>query len=130
MKRQARVVARKEAGLEVFYARYSAVLEAVASRVHALVNKGQKYTSATQLAEWISYDLPTLYRQTFGSTPRPLRVWRVKTMLANANYLGAFEALDVRSVRGQGVTTVVKPRGVPKASKTRGKLRVIRGGKR
>lgn len=111
----------RKATLETFYARYGAVLEAVARRVHALVSRGQKYSTTEDLAVWISKDLPTLYRQTFGVDVKALRAWRVKTMLSNANYLGAFEALDIKSVRGQGVTSVVKPRG---------KLRVIAGGKR
>jgi len=111
----------RKATLETFYARYGAVLEAVARRVHALVGRGQKYSTTEDLAVWISKDLPTLYRQTFGVDVKALRAWRVKTMLSNANYLGAFEALDIKSVRGQGVTSVVKPRG---------KLRVIAGGKR
>jgi hypothetical protein len=119
-KRQLKAVPRKVT-LEVFYARYAAVLEAVARRVHALVARGQKYSTTMDLSVWISKDLPTLYRQTFGVDVKALRAWRVKTMLSNANYLGAFEALDIRSVRGQGITSVVKPRG---------RLRVIAGGKR
>lgn len=120
-KRQLKVASRERVTLDTFYARYEAVLQAVARRVHALVARGQKYSTTMELASWIAHDLPTLYRQTFGSTPKPLKAWRVKTMLSNANYLGAFEALDIRSVRGQGVTAAVAPRG---------KLRVIKGGKR
>jgi len=131
MKTTKRQAARSETtNLDEFYTRYSAVLEAVARRVHALVERGQKYTSSEALARWIGHDLPTLYRNTFGSTPKPLRVWRVKTMLSNANYLGAFDALDIRSVRGKGVTTVVEPRVAKKVRRGRAKLRVIRGGKR
>jgi hypothetical protein len=125
MKTTKRQPARATTNLDEFYTRYSAVLEAVASRVHALVGRGQKYSSTYDLARWIAHDLPTLYRQTFGSTPKPLRIWRVKTMLSNANYLGAYDALDIKTVRGKGVTTEVKPRTRGKA-----KLRVIRGGKR
>jgi len=117
-----KAVPRKSpATLEIFYARYAAVLEAVARRVHAIVGRGQKYSTTTDLSTWVSKDLPSLYRQTFGVDVKALRAWRVKTMLSNANYLGAFEALDIKSVRGQGITAVVKPRG---------KLRVIAGGKR
>lgn len=108
--------------LAEFHERYAAVLEAVARRVHHLAERGQKYTPTRELARWVARDLPTLYRQTFGKGgPKPLREWRVKTMLSNANYLGAFEALDIKAQRGKGLTTVVAPR--------RGRLKLIQGGK-
>lgn len=105
-----------------FFTRYGAVLDATARRVHALVERGAKYTSTEEVAAWIAHSLPEMYRRTFGRTPKPLKTWRVQTMLSNANYLGAFEELDIRAVRGRGLTTVVAPR--KKAA-----LRVIRGGK-
>lgn len=106
--------------LQTFYTRYTAVLEAVSRRVHVLVSRGQRYVATEEVAIWVANDLPTLYRQTFGRTPKPLKVWRIKNMLANANYLGAYEHMDIRSVRGRGITTV-------KAS--RQALHVISGGR-
>lgn len=111
----------RPAKLTEFHQRYAAVLSAVASRVHHLVERGQTFTPTKDLARWIAHDLPTLYRQTFGRTAKPLKTWRVLTMLSNANYLGAFEDLDIRAVRGKGLTTVVAPR--------RGRLKLIQGGK-
>lgn len=107
-----------------FFERYGAVLEAVASYVHAKVERGQKYTPTETAARWIAHDLPTLYRNTFGRTPKPLKTWRVMTMLSNANYLGAYEHLDIVVRRGRGLTVVSTPR---KGSGR--KLRVIKGGK-
>lgn len=107
-----------------FFERYGAVLESVASFVHAKVERGQKYTTTEAVSRWIAHDLPTLYRNTFGRTPKALKTWRVRTMLSNANYLGAYGHLDIRTVPGKGLTVVSSPR---KGSGRR--LRVIKGGK-
>ena len=108
--------------LAEFNDRYAAVLEAVARRIHYLVERGQKYTPTHELARWVARDLPTLYRQTFDKGGvLPLKEWRVKTMLANANYLGAFLALDIKAQRGKGLTSIVRPR--------RRNLTLIKGGK-
>lgn len=115
---------RHRGDLAEFFERYGAVLEAMAGFVHAKVERGQRYTPTEAAARWIAHDLPTLYRRTFGKTPKPLKTWRVMTMLSNASYLGAYEALDVRVVRGKGLTVVSEPR---KGSGKR--LRLIRGGK-
>lgn len=90
--------------LAEFFARYGAVLEHAASYVHGRTKRGQRYTTTEEVARWIGHDLPTLYRQTFGRTPKELKTWRVASMLAHATYLGAMDALDVRCVRGRGFT--------------------------
>ena len=93
-----------------FTIRYAAVIDACSRFVHARHGRGQKYVTTTQLAEFIAHSLPTLYRKTFGSTPKHLKVWRVKTMISNAAFLGAFGDHDVRSVRGRGFTVTVAAR--------------------
>ncbi len=111
---------------QTFFARYAVVLEACARFVHARAIRGHVYTPTADLARWIARDLPTLFKQTFGSNvPSELKEWRVTRMLQDASFLGAYEELDIRTVRGRGVTTVAKPRA-------RGsiKLRLIKGGKR
>ena len=120
--RSVQAAKKRSSDVGEFFMRYGAVLEAVARRVHYLAGRGQKYTPTKELARWVAKDLPTLYRQTFGKGgPKPLKEWRVKTMLSNANYLGAFEALDIKAQRGKGMTTVVVAR--------RGRLKLIQGGK-
>lgn len=110
--------------LSDFFARYGAVLEAVARRVHALRDRGVKFTPTLELASWVSRDLPALYARTFGrEKPKRLKAWRVCAMLSAASYLGAYDALDIRCVRGRGVTTGVAP-------KKRARLTVIEGGKK
>jgi hypothetical protein len=100
--------------LSVFFGRYGAVLEAAAQYVHrrSSATVGQtKWVSTSEVAEWIAKDLPTLYARSFGTGGAlPLKAWRVVTMIRNAGYLGAFEALDIRSARGKGLATVVSPR--------------------
>lgn len=126
--------------LNEFFERYGAVLETVAKFVHAKVERGQQYTPTKVVAKWIAHDLPTLYRKTFGKTPKPLKVWRVMGMLSHANYLGAYLGLDIRSVPGRGLTVVSEPRKgsgkrIRAASAGKAKvriinLRIIKGGKR
>jgi hypothetical protein len=104
--------------LSTFFGRYGAVLEAAAQYVHrrssstlGRVSPSARWVSTYEVAEWIAKDLPTLYARSFGTGGAlPLKTWRVVTMLRNASYLGAFEALDIRSVRGKGLATVVSPR--------------------
>lgn len=115
--------------LSEFFTRYGAVLERVASYVHAKVERGQKYTATEDAARWIAHDLPTLYRQTFGRAPKPLKTWRVMTMLSNAAYLGAYEALDLRAVRGKGITIVSEPRKGSGRALRAASLKVIKGGR-
>jgi hypothetical protein len=121
---------RRPAGdLGEFFERYGSILETVARYVHAKVERGHVHTPTKQAARWIAHDLPTLYRKTFGKTPKALKVWRVMSMLSHARYLGAYEALDIRCVPGRGLTVVSKPRkGSGKKIRAAG-LRVIRGGK-
>ena len=108
---------------EAFVSRYHAVIEAAARFVHSRASKGVPFTTLDVVSEWIAHDLPTLYRQTFGGgTPKPLRAWRVRRMLQDANYLGAFAELDVKAVRGKGFSPVAKPR-------KRSTLRLVVGGK-
>lgn len=102
-----------------FMERYSSIIDAAANRIHYLVSRNHQYTPTVEVANWIISSLPSLARKTWG---RELKRWRVVTMLSNARFLGAFEDLDVRSVPGKGLTTVVKPR--------KGKLRLVKGGKR
>jgi hypothetical protein len=90
-----------------FVARYGVVLESAARRVHALVGRGQPYTTTGDVADYIVNNLPTMCRKTWGKN---LRAWRVKNMLANASFLGAFDDLDIVAVRGKGLTTRRKPR--------------------
>lgn len=113
-----------------FFERYGAVLESVSSYVHAKVERGQKYTPTKDVARWIAHDLPTLYRNTFGRTPKPLKTWRVMTMLSNANYLGAYGHLDIVVRRGRGLTIASEPRKGSGKRIRRAGLRVIKGGKR
>lgn len=121
--------AKRPAGdLAEFFERYSAVLETVAKYVHAKVERGQQYTTTKSVARWIAHDLPTLYRKTFGKTPKPLKVWRVMGMLSHARYLGAYDHLDIRSVPGRGLTVVSTPRK-GSGKRMRAGLRVIKGGK-
>lgn len=107
--------------LTEFHERYDAVLEAVARYVHGRVQRGQVYVTTDQVARWIAHDLPDLYRRTFDKAPKALKAWRVKTMLSNAAYLGAYGSLDIRTVRGKGFTTALLRKGR--------RLQVIRGGK-
>lgn len=93
--------------LQSFHARYDSVLEAAARRVHALALRGQKYVATADIADWVIHDLPTLTRKTWGAKLKP---WRVHRMLQDAAFLGAYEKLDIRSVRGRGLTPVVRPR--------------------
>lgn len=106
--------ARPRTGLAVFNERYAAILEVAANRVRYLVNdRGQKYVTVADIAFWIVKDLPARYRATFhGQDPLLLKVWRIKTLLSNARFLGAYEAVGIRSVRGQGITLIHKLRAV------------------
>jgi hypothetical protein len=113
-----RRVVRGEA-LEDFFRVYETVLKIVSNRVHALVDRGVKYTPTREVAQWVAHDLPATFRKAFGHVPKPLKTWRMLTFMSNAAYLGAYESLDIRSVPGRGLTTVVKPK----------KLKVIKGGK-
>lgn len=126
--RSATAAKRPTGDLAEFFERYSAVLETVAKYVHAKVERGQQYTSTKSAARWIAHDLPTLYRKTFGKTPKPLKVWRVMGMLSHANYLGAYAHLDIRCVPGRGLTVVSTPRK-GSGKRMRAGLRVIKGGK-
>jgi hypothetical protein len=114
---------RPTGDLAEFFERYGAVLETVAKYVHAKVERGHVHTPTKQAARWIAHDLPTLYRKTFGKTPKALKVWRVMSMLSHARYLGAYEALDIR-----GLTVVSTPRK-GSGKRMRADLRVIKGGK-
>jgi hypothetical protein len=119
---------RPTGDLAEFFERYGAVLETVAKYVHAKVERGHVHTPTKQAARWIAHDLPTLYRKTFGKTPKALKVWRVMSMLSHARYLGAYEALDIRCVPGRGLTVVSTPRK-GSGKRMRADLRVIKGGK-
>lgn len=121
---------RPTGDLSEFFERYGAVLETVARYIHAKVERGQQYTPTKSAARWIAHDLPTLYRKTFGKTPKPLKVWRVMGMMSHANYLGAYTHLDIKCVPGRGLTVVSQPRkGSGKRIRSATKLRVIKGGK-
>lgn len=126
--RSATAAKRPTGDLAEFFERYSAVLETVAKYVHAKVERGQQYTTTKSVSRWIAHDLPTLYRKTFGKTPKPLKVWRVMGMLSHANYLGAYGHLDIRCVPGRGLTVVSTPRK-GSGKRMRAGLRVIKGGK-
>lgn len=92
-----------------FVTRYQSVIEACARFVHEkCAKRGVKHVTTAQLARWVANDLPTLYRKTFGSTPKHLKVWRVKTMISNAVFLGAFESHDIAAVHGRGFRPVKK----------------------
>lgn len=93
-----------------FVVRYAAVIEACARFIHNQCARGEKFVTTTRLSEYIAHSLPTLYRQTFGNTPKRLKSWRVKTMISNAVYLGAFDVHDVASVRGRGFKPATKAR--------------------
>lgn len=99
--------------LALFNRRYEAILEACANRVWALARRGQKYTTITELAEYVVANLPTYYREAFGTETgdptgrRALKVWRVRLMLSNASFLGAFHALDLKACPGRGVRTLL-----------------------
>lgn len=130
--RSATAAKRPTGDLAEFFERYSAVLEKVASYVHSRVDRGREYTTTKEASRWIAHDLPTLYRKTFGKTPKPLKIWRVMGMLSHAKYLGAYDQLDIRSVPGRGLTVVSTPRkgsGKRIRAAAKGKLRVIKGGK-
>ena len=98
-------------GLLAFYARYGTVLHAAAARVHHLVSCGYYYTSTQEVAAWLANDCPGLTQKVFGKEKdRVLRTWRVRALLQQANFLGAFEPLDIKAVCGRGLTAVVRPR--------------------
>lgn len=132
MMKSATAAKRPAGDLGEFFERYGSVLETVAKFVHAKVERGQIHTPTKNVAKWIAHDLPTLYRKTFGKTPKPLKVWRVMGMLSHARYLGAYAALDIRCVPGRGLTVVSEPRkgsGKRIRAASAGKFRVIKGGK-
>ena len=108
----------KKRNLSDFFDVYGTILELVATRVHNQVARGEKFTPSHDIAVWVAHDLPTMFKAAFGRVPKALKTWRMLTMMANANFLGAYKALDIVAVRGRGLTTVVKPR-----------MRVIKGGK-
>lgn len=54
----------KHTELNEFFARYGAVLEAAARRVHAMGARGEKYLSTEDVATFVSKELPDLYRKT------------------------------------------------------------------
>ncbi len=103
---------RKKAGLDGFYERYGAILQAAANRVQQQAERYPKtpHTSIVAVASWIAKDLPDLYRRTFGTeNVLPLKEWRVRTMLSNAAYLGAFTALGIVAIHGRGLTPADPP---------------------
>lgn len=108
--------------LTEFFERYSAILWAAkefVQRVSRVATQSGEdpFVTTKQIAEHIAGQMPAAYLKTFGTDePRKLKMWRLKTLLSNASYLGAYEALGMRAVRGRGVTI----EGT--------KLRVIKGG--
>jgi hypothetical protein len=103
-----------------FVSRYMLVLEAAANRVHWLNKRDVPYVSTAELAAQIVKD-PFKAHVVRDAFWKGVKVWRVVRMLQDANFLGAFEDLDIRCVRGRGMCVAVKRRA---------KLRVIKGGKR
>jgi hypothetical protein len=104
---KARRLQPTQADYKDFIGRYILIIEAAATRIHTLALRGQQYTSTADVAEWIIKNLPDRARQTWG---RGFKTWRVTSMLSHARFLGAFEALDIKSVHGKGLTPVVMPR--------------------
>lgn len=113
--------------LEEFFERYAAILYAARDFIERVVRIAERsgedpWVTTQQVVEHIAGQLPATYIKTFGTDePRRLKVWRLKTIFSNANYLGAYEAIGVIARRGKGLTidSVKRPR----------RLRVIKGGR-
>ncbi len=89
-----------------FAERYQVVLEAAARRVHRVAAKGE-YVTAEQLADWLVGDV---WHVTQAAWWKGVRAWRVREFLRTARFLGAFEELEIKTVRGRGFTSAKKPR--------------------
>lgn len=110
--------------LSTFFARHSAILYAAKAFVERVWRAAQHtgedpYVTTSQVVEHIAEHLPATYLKTFGKDePKDLKEWRLKTILANAGYLGAYHTLGIQSTRGRGLTLAGRPR-----------LRAIKGGR-
>ena len=122
-KAQAKRQAAKD--LSEFFDRYTAILYGAKEfvvKVASVARRSEEdpFVTTKQIAEHVAGHLPAAYLKTFGTDePRKLKVWRILTLLSNASYLGAYEALGLKAVRGRGVTAIERTRG----------LRVIKGGR-
>lgn len=95
--------------LKTFHERYDAILIAARdfiARVQAAAERSGEspYTPTRLVAEHVSNQYPAAYIKTFGSEdPRELKVWRVTSILRNAGFLGAYDALGIESIHGKGL---------------------------
>jgi len=110
---KARAVRVRKADLEEFFERYLAILTAAKEFVErvgraAALSGESPYVPTRLIAQHIAEHAPAAYLKTFGTDePLKLKVWRLKTILSNARYLGAFKALGLITTQGKGVSADV-----------------------
>lgn len=95
---------------EAFLARYTSILFAARDWVEQVAKVAARseedpWVTIPQIARHLAANRPAAYIKTFGENdPYELKEWRILSILRNAGYLGAWQALGLTALRGKGVT--------------------------
>lgn len=115
-RKQSTARAAVKMSLDVFIERYLAILFAARDFVGVVAKAADEtdddpWVTVPQIARHLVEHKPATYIKTFGTDePRELKEWRILSILRNAGYLGAWEALGMRTARGKGVSRDPKKR--------------------